>query len=218
MDSHLQRGGHCPCQAALSFSFLTHRAPAVLPVRVSLPESLYSVETDEPFAQCHICEKPLLDGSTEYLIEKGYRQYEAYDVQEAVFGYAACMDCHEMMRASFSEVSKRRCRSYLFEHVDLAERTGSLLTSTDPTLAEWTRRCIVHDTPKEKLEAYQLLAHCQGEEMLFTHLPLLIGGPAIDELTERLSNETIDELGGLRDEYFGLPPELKRDLQGPVLV
>lgn len=190
----------------------------MLPVRVPLPESLYSTETDEPFAECLVCDRSLLDGSTEYLIEKGYRQYGAFDVQETVFGYAVCMDCHAMMRDSFSELSMRRCRAYLFEHVDLANRTKELLASAKPDPADWTRQCIVHDTPKEALEEYQLMAHCQGEEMLLTHLPLLLGGPAIDELTQRLSNETIDDLGGLRDEYFGLPPELERDLQAPVLA
>ena len=190
----------------------------MFPIPVPIPESLYSVETEEPISTCLVCETSLLDGSTEYLIEKGYRRYEDYGVEETVFGYALCMDCHMTMRQSFSDESKRRCQSYLSEHVDLPKRATTLLAAESADPEDWTRRCVVHDTPKDDLREYQLLAHCRGKEMLLTHLPLLIGGPAIDDLTQRLSDETLDDLGGFRDEYLGPSPELERDLQGPVLT
>lgn len=188
------------------------------PLRVPIPESLYAPETGEPISSCLACDRSLLDGSTEYLIEKGYRQYEAYDVQETVFSYALCTECHITIQRSFSEASRRRCQTYLAKHVDPVGRASALLEADDPDPSDWTRQCVVHDTPREDLQEYQLLAHCHGEEMLLSHLPLLVGGPATDALAERLSDETIDELGGFRDEHFGPPPELKRDLQGPVLV
>ena len=56
----------------------------MLPERIPIPESLHSIETGDPIATCLACDAPLLDGPTEYLVEKGYRQYEAYDVQETV--------------------------------------------------------------------------------------------------------------------------------------
>ncbi|MFB6273883.1 MAG: hypothetical protein ABEL51_13415 [Salinibacter sp.] len=190
----------------------------MLPERIPIPESFYSIETDEPHSTCLACDASLLDGSTEYLIERGIRQYDAYDVQETVFEYALCIDCHATMRESFSETSMRRCQAYLAEHIDLANRPIRLLDTDSPDPDDWLRRCIVHDTPREELEEYQVMAYCQGDEMLLTHLPLLMGGPAMDELAQCLSNETIDELGGFRDEHLGLPPELKRDLQGPVVA
>jgi len=190
----------------------------VRPLRVPLPESFYSIETGEPIASCLVCDTDLLDESTEYLLEKGLRRYEAYDVQETVFEYALCMDCHATMRESFSETSMRRCQAYLSKHVDLTGRTARLLDTESPDPIDWLRHCIVHDTPREDLEEYQVMAHCRGNQMLLTHLPLVMGGPAMDELAQRLSNETLDELGGFRDEHLGLPPELKHDLQGPVVA
>lgn len=190
----------------------------MLPKRVPIPESFYSIETDEPMSECLVCERSLLDGSTEYLIEKGYRGYEAYDVEETVFGYALCMECHRRIRHSFSDLSMHRCQSYLAEHIDVRERTKSLLDKDSPEPSDWMTQCVVHGTPRETLNEYQLLAHCRGDEMLLTHLPMLLGGAAIDDLADCLSQETIDELGGFRDEYFGVPPELQRDIQGPVLA
>jgi len=196
----------------------SHRASTVLPVRIPIPESFYSIDTGDLHSTCIACDTSLLDGSTEYLIEKGTRRYDAYDAQETVFEYALCMDCHTAMRESFSDASLRRCQAYLSEHVDLGERIGRLLQTAAIDHSDWLRRCVVHDTPREELEEYQVMAHCRGDEMLLTHLPLMMGGQAMDELAERLSNETIDELGGFRNEHLGPSPELKRDLQGPVVA
>lgn len=193
----------------------------MLPKRVPIPPTFYAEDTDAPFDECLACEQSLRDGSVDYVIEKGFRSYEGYDVQETVFGYALCMPCHASLSDSFSEASKQRCSSFLNEHMDLSERTAALLTNgeddaIDPS--DWTQHCVVYGTPKDELQEYQVLAHCRGEEMLVTHLPLMIGGPAVEALVDRLSNETIDELGGFRDEYFGVPPELQQNPQGPVLA
>ncbi len=191
---------------------------ALLPTRVPIPPTFYAEGTEQPFQECLACERPLRDGSTEYVIEKGYRSFPNYDVEETVFGYALCIHCHSSLSNSFSKPSKRRCQTYLNEHVNLRRRTATLLEreSVDPT--QWTQHCIVHDTPKEELQEYQVLAHCHGEDLLLTHLPLLIGGPAVDALVQRLSNETLDELGGFRNEHFGVPPELQKNPQGPILA
>jgi hypothetical protein len=87
-----------------------------------------------------------------------------------------------------------------------------------PDLDKWMDRCIIHGTPMDELEEFQLVGHCVGREMLLTHMPLVIGGPAMEEIIQELSNETLDELGGFRDEYFGLPPEFSRDVPGPILA
>ncbi|PSQ95043.1 MAG: hypothetical protein BRD55_10940 [Bacteroidetes bacterium SW_9_63_38] len=191
------------------------------PERVPIPPTFYADDTDAPFDECMVCDQPLRDGSVDYVIEKGFRSYEGYDVEETVFGYALCMPCHATLSNSFSDASAQRCSSFLNEHMDLPERTAALLPSTEDVSvdpSDWTQQCVVYGTPKKDLEEYQLLAHCRGEKMLVTHLPLMIGGPAIEALVERLSNETLDELGGFRDEHFGVPPELQQNLQGPVLA
>lgn len=193
----------------------------MLPKRVSIPPTFYAEDTGAPFDECLVCGQSLRDGSVDYVIEKGFRSYEGYDVQETVFGYALCMPCHATLSNSFSDASEQRCSSFLNEHMDLPERTAALLPDAEDVAvnpSDWTQQCVVYGTPKEDLKEYQLLAHCRGEEMLVTHLPLMIGGPAIEALVERLSNKTLDELGGFRDEHFGVPPELQQNLQGPVLA
>lgn len=190
----------------------------MLPTRVPIPPVFYAEDTEAPFDECLACDRPLLEDSTDYVIEKGFRSFKAYDVEETIFGYALCLSCHARLTNSFSTESKQRCQSYLNENVDLWERTASLLEGDSLDPERWTRRCIVNETSKDELKEYQILAHCRGDDMLLTHLPLMIGGPAVDDLVQRLSNETLDDLGGFRNEFFDLPPELKRNPQGPVLA
>lgn len=190
----------------------------MLPKRVPIPPTFYDDDTEAPFEECLVCERPLQADGIDYVVEKGYRSFAEYDVQETVFGYALCMPCHAQLSESFSEESKQRCEAFLNTHVDLQERTTALLNEDEIDPADWTEHCIVHDTPKDELQEYQLLAHCRGDDLLLTHLPLMIGGPAVEALVDRLSSETLDDLGGFRDEYFGLPPELQHNLQGPILA
>lgn len=190
----------------------------MLPKRVPIPSHFYAEDTEAPFDECMACERPLLEDSTDYIIEKGYRSFSDYDVEETIFGYALCLRCHARLTESFSTESKRRCQAYLNERVDLQERTTALLEQDPLNPDRWTEHCIVNETSKDDLQEYQTLAHCRGNDMLLTHLPLMIGGPAVDDLVQRLSNDTLDELGGFRREFFDLPPDLKRNPQGPVLA
>jgi hypothetical protein len=191
----------------------------LLPQRVPIPERFHSDEKDAPFAHCLQCDRPLLKGDpTEYLVEKAYRRYDAYDVEETIFEYALCIECHREMAASFSDLSRKRCNAYFAERVDLDARIGALLSGEAVEVGRWMKQCVAHGTPAGDLEEYQVLAHCVGNEMVLSHLPLLIGGPAMEEVAECLSAETRDELGGFRDDHFGVPPELQTAPQSPALA
>lgn len=190
----------------------------VFPERIAIPEPFHSSDADGPFEQCLVCDRSLLGGSTEYLIEKAYRQYGEYGVRETIFEYALCMSCHREMLEGFSEASKRDTAQFFQQHANLMERASRLLSTEAEAIDPWLDRCSLYDTPAEDLREFQIVGHCVGDEMLLTHLPMLIGGDAMDDLTACLSNETIDELGGFRDEYFGLPPELEQGTPSPALV
>lgn len=212
----------------------------LFPERIPIPEIFHSADTRAPLERCLVCERPLLDTREEYLIEKAMRQYPDYEVKEVIIEYALCLDCHADMQNSISDDSKNALETYFLENADLHQRVVSLMADSSspdadpnkeavtdpredaaeepPDLGKWLDRCIIHGTPLNKLEEFQLVGHCIGREMLLTHMPLVIGGPAMDEIIHELSNETLDELGGFRDEYFGLPPEFSRDVPGPILA
>jgi len=217
----------------------------VLPIRIPIPSAFHSDESEQPFRECLVCECSLRDGSTEYLVEKAYRRFDDFDVTETVFEYAICLSCHLEIIKSFSALSRARCEDYFEDRINLSERAARLLATQDDPQADadssdadrdtpdllrassdpdeidvndWLDGCIVHNTPIQEMSEYQILGHCVGEDLMLTHLPIVVGGRAMDELAGLLSNETLDEMGGFRDQYFGLPPELQRDLSGPVFA
>lgn len=187
------------------------------PLRLApLPELFYDSETGEPFTHCLNCEQELLNDGPPYLIEKAVRSFDEYDVQEVVFEYAMCMSCYEEISKSFSETSRQRIEAYFAEHLDFQGRTQRIMEADEAEVEAWTAHCAVTDTPREALSEYQLVAHAHGEQLVLSHLPCLISGEAMDEVAELLSQQTRDSMGGFMDEFFGLPPELKRSPQDPV--
>lgn len=103
-----------------------------------------------------------------------------------------------------------RVRSYFDRHVDLIDRRKILLAKDEVLVEDWMDRCLVKGTPITELEEYQVLAHCDGKDLLFTLFPYAIGGEAINEISLLLSNKTLGEIDGFMDDHFGLPPELRK--------
>jgi len=205
-----------------------------LPTRIPIPPAFYSTETDAPIETCLVCDRALLDTNTEYLVEKAVRQHTEYDVREVIFEYALCLRCHADLQDEISDASKRALETYFLERANLYQRAALLMAedvpgpspatganggagTSGPDPERWMDRCIVTDTPIEALEEYQLIGHCVGREMLMTHLPLVIGHEAMNEIMQRLSRETRDRLGGFQEEHFG-PPEMPHDLPVPIFA
>jgi len=197
---------------------LSDPSVAVRPQRVPIPDVLQSDDTGAPYEHCLACDRPLRAETTDYVIEKAVRRADAYDAEETIFGYALCLSCHATLSQSLSEASARRCRAYFDEHVDPRERASTLLAEEPLSSEHWLDHCAVHGTPVGDMEEYQILAHCQGDDLILTHLPILMGPTAVDEVTERLSNETLDELSDFRDEHFDPSPTVEHLLRGPTVV
>lgn len=175
---------------------------------VGIPPELCSSDTGAPFARCLVCDRPL-DGDTEYMVEKAFRRYPDYGLRDTVFEYAVCTECYAEISGRFSAESRARVDTYFAERVDQEERVKRLEAEAADNIAPWIGRCMVSGAPVDELEEYQVVAHCIGGFLVLGPAPFIIGGPVIDEIVELLSNETLDELGGFRDQYFGLPPELR---------
>jgi hypothetical protein len=173
-----------------------------------IPPDFCSSETGQPFANCLVCDATLHDG-IEYMVEKAVRKYAGYAVQDTVFEYAVCMDCYTVLSANFSAESRERLDAFFRENVDQTDRLVKLAAVPVDDIEHRIGACMITGTAADALEEYQVVAHCIGDKLVVGAAPFMIGGPAIDEITGLLSNETLDELGGFRDQYFGLPPELQ---------
>ena len=188
-----------------------------LPHHIDIPRVFYSDETESPFQRCLGCDKFLLDGKSEYLIEKAFRQYEGYEFRDTVFEYAMCLNCVGNLHEAMSEESMRRVQLYFDERVDLFERNSNLLNREPIDLDDWISNCIVKGTPVSSLPEYQIYGFFEGDQLFFSLFPYAVGGEAIDEVAALLSNKTLGEIDGFMEDHFGLPPELRKLLLDKAL-
>lgn len=179
------------------------------PAQVPIPKEFYSYATGKPFSTCVTCNTYLRLPGTQYMIEKAIIRYPNTQVTDVVFEYAMCLPCSEKMRQQLSAESLARIESYFKEHVNLASRQELLAKSGEPDPQEWIKTCLLKNTNIAEETEYQLIAHCNGTQMVVGLAPYMISGKAADELTELLSAKTKEVLDDFIDEHFGLPPELK---------
>jgi len=165
-----------------------------------------------------MCEKVLDDG-TRYMIEKALRYNKKFNITETLFEYAICAACHEKIAVKLSQESLQRLGNYFAETMDHSNRTALLFT-TSTDLNEWIGKCAVKGTNVKDCTEYQMCCECEGEQMMMSHLPMMLSEEAMLEMNELLSAETKDELDRFRDDFLGIPPELKELLKDktPVFV
>ncbi len=180
---------------------------------IPIPPAFRQKFNGKAFSHCLVCEKELVASGSHYLIEKAIRRYKDFNSEDVVFEYAICTDCHQQMLVHYSEESLAAMRAFFAEHVDFRLRQETMREMAEKEAfdtRDWIRNCLVRGTPVENLDEYQMGCECIGDRMIISSMPYIIGGPAIDELTMQLSNETIDQMRGLMDKFLGLPPDLRK--------
>ena len=170
---------------------------------IPIPKEFWSFADDGPFKECTVCNIPLLDEGSLYLVEKAFKD------SEVVFEYAMCMDCHLRLRQDLSAQSLRLIDHYFDEHVDLVKRREALLRSYNEDISPWLSECLITGKPIDQCEDYQIMTLCDGEDLLFTYIPCLLSGEAMEAIQSILSKKTKERLDGFVDEFLGLPPEAK---------
>jgi hypothetical protein len=185
---------------------------------VDIPKVFHSSETDKPFSHCVSCERFLLADNEQYVIEKAIKNYQKFNTSDTIFEYAMCMECYERIQKSLSDTSKQNIENYFNQNVDLVSRRDALVREGDLRAENWISSCVVKGTPVRDLNEYQVVCQCVGDKMLFTYLPFMIGGDAMDEVVQLLSNKTIGEIDGLYGDFFGLSPELSDLVNDPRFV
>jgi hypothetical protein len=183
-----------------------------------IPPIFHCYATHSPFEECLICKKNLLVDGTQYVIEKAVRKYPEFNTKDVVTEYAICLNCNEQMRQTLSGHSKKVMDDYFSKKVDLSTRRQRLLQEKGAQLDAWLNNCLIYNTPQNTLTEYQIYAHCDGKHLVFTDMPFMISGQAINEIAELLSVETKEVLDNFIDQHFGLPPEYKSMLKDRKMI
>ena len=179
---------------------------------IEVPVQFHSFMEEGPFSKCTLCEEPLLEDGTQYLIHKAFHR------EEVIFEYAMCLPCRAKMQEELSAESIERINNYM-EQFQIEKREEGLMRDHGPDVSEWLSHCLVTGQPIAEADEYHYYAFCDGPDLVFNGLPLALAGSVDEQLNELLSKKTRDRLDGFVDEQFGLPPELKKPIKGsPILI
>lgn len=180
---------------------------------IEIPSEFYSSETHAPLDHCIACGRYLLENDIGYFVEKAIKRYPEYKSDQVIFEYAVCSECHQAMSATYSTESTQAIQNYFAENTDIMGRFNLMQEMTGSgmfELKDWLSNCLIKGTPVENLHEYQIACQCIGDRMVVGGAPFLISNQAMDEMMLLLSDKTIDQLNRYMDEFFGLPPELRK--------
>lgn len=184
-----------------------------------IPKIFLPFEKETPFKRCVSCNKDLLDNNVEYVIEKAIRQYPEYGTSDVIFEYALCLECTEKIRHELSPDSLQRVQSYMMNNGNFIKQSQKLREEHNWEVEDWIDKCAFTGQELKDQKEYQIIAHCRGNQMVFSMMPYMIGSQAMDEIANLLSDKTQDELNRFINDNFGIPPELKQPiLDNPVML
>ena len=191
----------------------------IKPEDLQIPKIFYSDTTGQLFERCIDCNKRLLGGSQEYIIEKAFKKYIDYKANDTIFEYALCLDCAEKLFLSFSQASRQAIEEYFGDHINIESQLMRMAGNENFNMDDHLNKCLIKGSAIEDLQEYQMVCYCRGDKISMIRPPYLISGEAADEVMQLLSNATIDILNGFTDEFLGLPPEFRDLLKDkPMLV
>ena len=189
------------------------------PNLLDIPQAFYPFESNEPFKECMVCGIDLTLGTTDYFVEKAVKNNVQYQVQDIVFEYAICSACAQNMQQSISKESMENMQAFFTNHQTFMSKIQAYQQGKGEELDIIISKCTLYGQSIEQLSEYMMFGHFRGDKMIATTMPYIMGGKAMDELSELMSNETIDEMNRFKNEYFGGPAELEDLWKGkPVFL
>ncbi len=189
------------------------------PDLLDIPSVFYPFESNEPFKECMVCRVDLTLGTTDYFVEKAVKNNIEYQVQDIVFEYAICTKCAHNMQKSISAESQQNMQAFFTNHQAFMGKVKAYQQGEGEPVDKLISTCSLYGEPVEQMSEYMLFGHFRGDKMIATTMPYVLGGKAMDELSELMSNETIDEMNKFKELFFGGPVELEDLWQGkPVFL
>lgn len=177
-----------------------------------IPKWFYPFLEDRPFERCLICERVLLGGDVQYLIEKAWKG------REVIFEYAICLACIESQQEELSLESLQNISKYFMTQPHFMRRPLEVMNWPVEEPGRWTQRCALTNQPRWEIENYQIFGHFRGDKMILSVYPLLICDEATNAVAERLSKKTRDSLDDFVGEFLGMPPEFENAPEDTPLV
>lgn len=184
--------------------------------QIEIPQLFYDTLNHQPFETCTICNKPLLLSQVDYIIEKAFRKNPLTGKLDVMLEYAICWDCALETTGRYSKQSQKNLEMYFLKNVNLQQRMNEIQKMNFEEIYDsMLNRCAVKSLHVSEVDEYQIIGQFTGNKMSFLMPPYMLSGLAIDEMSDLLSSQTLDELDDFTGKYLTGPPEISNLIKAP---
>jgi hypothetical protein len=183
---------------------------------IKIPSLFHDSLNKTPFVRCQVCEKELIQSNSEYIIEKVFRKNAVSSKMEILFEYAICYSCALNLTNSYSKESKENLQRYFMEHMqDQFVFASQKQLNSEIDIYDQLSTCAITGKHVSELEEYQIVGRFRGGFLRKDELPFLIGNVSMDDVSDLLSNETLDNMDDFTGKYLTGPPEFRDYFKSP---
>lgn len=185
---------------------------------IEIPKRFFSDVSDEPFENCNICGKYLLDSDVSYVIEKAVKNYKDQDFTSTIYEFAICHNCHSDMQKSMSDESLKSLQKYYNTVMQERGNEPMMIDMRNFNMDDWLSKCFFKGKEINDMNEYQIVAQFKGSKLVMNTPPIIIGEEAMKQMAELLSDKTTDEMNGFREKFLGPSPEFEELIHGKKLI
>ncbi|NCA86512.1 MAG: hypothetical protein EOM83_13225 [Clostridia bacterium] len=183
---------------------------------IEIPRLFYDSLTHQPFARCQVCEKQLVETGASYMIEKVFRKNVVSGRIESQYEFAICFDCALKLTQSYSEESRANLQRFFNEEVaDLINSPAAERPESERDVLELLSHCSITGKPVNELDEYQIAGHFNGGYLNTDMRPFMMGAGSMDDVSDLLSNKTLDEIDDFTGKFLTGPPEFRDFFKSP---
>jgi hypothetical protein len=183
---------------------------------LKIPSLFHDSLNKAPFVRCQVCEKELIQSNSEYIIEKVFRKNAVSSKMEILFEYAICYSCALNLTNSYSKESKENLQRYFMEAMQgKFEFASQKQLNSEIDIYDQLSNCAITGKHVSELDEYQIVGRFKGGFLRKDELPFLIGSGSMDDVSDLLSNETLDNMDDFTGKYLTGPPEFRDYFKSP---
>ena len=186
-------------------------------IKIEIPARFFSDLEEKPFEICQVCGKSLLKEGVSYVVEKAIKNYPGHDFSSTIYEMAICVDCHKEIQKSMSQESMQNLQLYYQSVMEKKGHQPMIIDLNTFNLDAWLSTCFFKGGEIKDMDEYQVVAQFEGDKMLLTMPPMVIGSAAMGEMAALMSEKTTDEMNDFRNRFMGPSPELEELIHGKKL-
>lgn len=167
---------------------------------MDIPPIFYNTVKDLPFSNCSKCDRFLLDGSMEYLVEK------ICIPNDVLYEFAICQYCIEQLHQEISKESMQNMQAFQNKQMN---KGFQIIDDYLNLNIERIKKVLTNKQPNISYESCNIIAYFKGNAISPTMPAVCVSTQILENMQDKISKKTRDNFDDFTDFLGGVPPDLE---------